>query len=487
MTVLQLTSRADLTLELVHRVAWRAEPIALAPEAKARIAARRSAFERLLQDPQHGVYGVNQGQGEMIHHQLDAAQIARLAQLKPFPAAVSFGDAFPDRVVRAMVLARFANILDGHAAATPRLAEALIALINAAALPRVAYTGQGGAGEILATYPLFAALSERFELEPGERGALINGSPCAAALLADVALAARRRLDLVQQVLALAIVAFGAPRSHYDPALGALWGGAHHRAAFVALNALLGPAEGEQRDHQAPVSYRIVPAVLAQAHWAVAQAEAMAETALTAVTHNPTYLEPDAEHPLGRCISTGGFHNALAAPVIDNVTGVWADLCLLAERLCAGLLNGRVSGFSDFLLGDRDPSESDGHGALGYLPMAIAGFVEEARAAAQRTFIPAIDASVFGQDDVAAPVFLAWPKEAKAGQALERSLAVLAVVASQALHLTSRDPPSGPLRNLLGRVREIVPPVTSDRVLGPALQALSEHFGVSIFGMISRI
>ncbi|MDQ7248181.1 aromatic amino acid lyase [Dongia sedimenti] len=485
--MLELTSRADLTLDLVHRVAWRGEPIALTQRAKARIAERRGVFERLLQDPSQGVYGVNQGQGEMIHHALDAAQVARLAQLKPFPAAVSFGDDFPPRVVRAMVLARFANILDGHAAATPRLADALIDMLNADAVPRVAYTGQGGAGEILATYPLFAALSERFDLQPGERGALINGAPCAGALLADVALASRRRLDLVQQVLALAVVAFGAPREHYDPALGALWGGAHHRAAFEALDALLGPAEAPVRSHQAPVSYRIVPALLAQAHWAVSQAEETAITALGAVTHNPTYLEPDAVHPLGRCVSTGGFHNALAAPVIDNVTGVWADLCLLAGRLSAGLLNGRVSGFSDFLLGDRDPSESDGHGALGYLPMAIAGFVEEARALAQRSFIPAVDASVFGQDDVAAPVFLAWPKAAKAGETLDRALAVLSVVASQALHLTARDPQSGPLRNLLGKVRETVPVVTADRILGPELQALSAYFNVSIFGTNLRI
>jgi histidine ammonia-lyase len=291
----------------------------------------------------------------------------------------------------------------------------------------------------------------------------------------------------VQQVLGLAITAFGAPREHYDPALGALWGGTHHRAAFDALDGLLGAPEVPQRGHQAPVSYRIIPAVLAQAHWAVEQVETTAATALGAVTQNPTYLEPDAAHPLGRCISTGGFHNALAAPAIDNVTGVWADLCLLAARLCVGLLNGRVSGFSDFLLGDRDPSESDGHGALGYLPMAITGFVEEARALAQRSFIPAVDASVFGQDDVASPVFLAWPKEAKAGQTLNRALAVLAVVASQALQLTGRHPSSGPLRNFLGKVRESVPPVTADRVLGPELQGLSAYFDVSIFGMNLRI
>ncbi|HVZ00602.1 MAG TPA: aromatic amino acid lyase [Dongiaceae bacterium] len=478
----QLDSRHDITLDLVRRVAWAGEPLALAPQARQRIARRRDEFLALLKhDAGHGVYGVNQGQGEMIRYRMTEAQMERLARLKPFPAAVSFGDPYPERVTRAMVLARFANILHGHAAATPRLADALIDLLNHGPMPKVAATGQGGAGEILALYPLFADLSGKFDLEFAERGALINGAPCAAALAADTAIAARRRLALATEILALAIDAFDAPRGHYDAALGALWGGPHHEAAFAALNALLGPARDEQRDHQAPVSYRIIPAVLAQAHAAVAEAESTATIALASVSHNPTYLEPDADHPHGRVVSTGGFHNALAAPAIDAAAGASADLCLLAGRLVVGLLNGRASGFPDFLLDEREVGESDGHGALGYLPMAIAGFVEEARGHAQRTPIPAMDASVFGQDDVAAPAFLAWPKAVKAGEALDRSLAVLAVTASQALHLTRRAAATPPLRALLDTIRSTVPPVEADRVLGPGLQTLSETFTARVF------
>jgi histidine ammonia-lyase len=401
--------------------------------------------------------------------------------LKPFPAAVSFGDYYPERVTRAIVLARFANFLHGHAAATPRLADALIDMLNNGPMPKVAATGQGGAGEILGLYPLFADLSKKFDLEFAERGAFINGSPCAAALVADTALAARRRWTLAAEILALAIEAFDAPRGHFDAALGPLWGGAHHEAAFAELNALLGPARAQRRSHQAPVSYRIIPAVLAQAHAAVAGAEETATIALAAVTHNPTYLEPDVAHPHGRVVSTGGFHNALAAPAIDAVAGASADLCLLAGRLVVGLLNGRASGYPDFLLDARDVSESDGHGALGYLPMAIAGFVEEARAHAQRTPVPAMDASVFGQDDTAAPAFLAWPKGIKAGEALDRALAVLAVTASQALHLTRHETGSDRLRAVLNHVRSIVAPVGADRVLGPELQVLSEAFTARVF------
>ena len=45
--------------------------------------------------------------------------------------------------------------------------------------------------------------------------ALINGSPCAAALVADVALAGRRRIELAESTLALVADAAGAPDEHY--------------------------------------------------------------------------------------------------------------------------------------------------------------------------------------------------------------------------------------------------------------------------------
>ena len=312
-------------------------------------------------------------------------------------------------------------------------------------------------------------------MQAAERGALINGSPAAAAVLADAALTAERRIAVAEQVLALAIVAFNAPAEHYETVLGELLGGEHDRRAFARLAALLDGVTdcGEPRPHQGPVSYRIVPHVLAQAHAAIGFARGLAAHSLSAVTHNPVYLTPDETHPRGRCLSTGGYHNSVAAPAIDGIAGAWADMCLICLRLCAGLMNGRVSGFPDFLLAGRSAGETDGHGAVGYLPMAIAGFLEEARAAATRTFISAADASVFGQDDVSTPAFLAWSKCMAAGQSLDSALAVLAVAASQALHVLNRERVPNRLADFLSLVRSRVPPVHADRVLGPEMQRLA--------------
>jgi histidine ammonia-lyase len=198
------------------------------------------------------------------------------------------------------------------------------------------------------------------------------------------------------------------------------------------------------------------------------------------VSDNPVYLPPDAEHPWGRCLSTGGYHNAMAAPALDDLAGIWADLCLLCDRHSSKLLIGRVSHLPDLLLVDRDPSDADGHGNIGYVPMAVTGYLEQARAAAQRTFIPGSESAGAGQDDVAAPAFLAYAKEAKAGRCLDAALAMLAVMASQALHVTQRSALPA-LRDFVGSLRSIVPPVSTDRVLGPELGALAGDFTRRVF------
>ena len=338
MTVV-LASRFDITPEAVLAVAWKGEPVAIDAAALSRIAAARSTFMRYLdEDPKASVYGVNQGHGEMVGRTLDEDDRRRLARLKPLAAAVAFGDPYPHRVTRAMVLARLANLLGGHGMATPRLVEALVGMLNRGPIPCVPRRGQGGPGEILVLYSLFAEVSKRFELQAAERGALINGSPGAAAVLTDSVLTAERRIAVAEQVLALAIVAFNAPAEHYETVLGELLGGEHDRRAFARLAALLdGMTDcGEPRAHQGPVSYRIVPHVLGQAHAAIGFARGLAAQSLSAVTHNPVYLAPDETHAHGRCLSTGGFHNSVAAPAIDGIAGAWADLCLICLRLCAG-------------------------------------------------------------------------------------------------------------------------------------------------------
>src|SRR5665213_2839771 len=154
MTLL-LNARADINLETFYRVAWAGEGVRIADEALARMASCRDSFLRLINtDPNVVVYGVTSSTGQWASHHLTPRERDRHANSKLFPAATSFGDPLPERVVRGIILARLANFIEGHSATSPRIALAVADMLNETPLPVVPGSGQGGAGEILALYPV---------------------------------------------------------------------------------------------------------------------------------------------------------------------------------------------------------------------------------------------------------------------------------------------------------------------------------------------
>lgn len=476
-------SRRDLTLDAYRRAAWLGERVLLTEGALDTIAGARAGFLRYLaNNPGNPVYGVNTGWG------FNAKRRIRDDEQKAFdnrPLAVgaaSFGDPLPARVVRGILFARLANLVDGHSATTPRMAQAVVAMLNGERpVPPVPGEGNGSAGEILALYHLFAPLSDAFDFEVKEKGGLVNGAPCAAALLADAALASGPRFALAAEVLALSFEALGAPLAALDPALGALWNDDDAAAALATLGRLLEGGATERRGYQAPVSFRILPRVLARALRAGRVAASTAEAILSAVTDNPVYIPPDAAHPDGRCFSTGGYHDSQAVPATDDLAATDADLCLIAERHASKLLDGALSGLPDKLLRDASAT-AGGAGSVAYLAMASVGVLESARAAATTTLLPGSEGGGFGQDDVASPVFPAWRKQETAGRALERALAIVAAVASQALWVTERAAPPA-LAGRLARIRAVFPPVDENvpSALGPRCEALADDFRREVY------
>jgi histidine ammonia-lyase len=331
--------------------------------------------------------------------------------------------------------------------------------------------GQGGAGEIMGLAPLFCAVAERFELGEKEMLALVNGSPCASALVADAALAGRRRLELAEEVFALSSEALKVPLGHFAEDLEALWGDPAEAATLSRLRGLMVGGTEERRPYQAPVSFRILPRVLAQFRRAVEAAESAATTSLRAITDNPVFLAPHGKEK-ARVFSTGGYHNAMAYPAMDNIAAATADLCLLADRHTSKLLDGRYSLLPDQL--------QQGEGYLGCLGMVQVGYAEQARRAAQRNFLPGSEGGGFGQNDVAPPSFFAWHAQDDAGRCLDAALAMVAVVSSQAFFVTEREAPP-PLADLLALTRRHVMPITASRVLAGELAALAEALRSRVF------
>ncbi len=178
--------------------------------------------------------------------------------------------------------------------------------------------------------------------------------------------------------------------------------------------------------------------MLGQARRAAAMAEDVATESLQAVTDNPVWVDVvDDDHPHGQFVSTGGYHNPHAVMAMDCLSAAYANLCVIAERHGAKLLDGNVSLLPDQLIA---PDTPDGmrRGYMGCIPMAQTGYEEEARMYAQATLLPGSESGGFGQNDVASPVFLAWSKQQRAGECLDMALASLAPIALRALDVTQR-------------------------------------------------
>lgn len=466
MTV-RLARRADIDLATFRRVAWEGAAVEVAPCALAEVDRRRGQFlEFLAANPDRRFYGVNVHAGDGSDRVLSDADQRDYA--RGMQSAVSFGaESLPRRVVRGIVLARLANMIEGHAGVTPGLVQAVAGRLDGRPLPEVPRYGHGGSGEIVALGWVFGDLGAERELQLRESMALINGSPCASALLSDAVLAAEHVVARAEVVFGLAAAAFGVSPAIYHQRLEELWGDPHQARALAVLRDQLEGATTPGGDAgaghpQPPVSFRILPRVLGNAHRVVAQGREVAETALRAVSDNPTFLFDD-DRALD-IVSTGGFHSGTAAPAIDALTFMLADFTQIAQHELHRLQNSRRA------LPRFDSTN------LGILQMAASGYAEEARGACVPTLL---GLGGWGQNDVPSPAFIAWNRFDRVREFVGGSLACLAAIAGQSFVQTGRDAPPA-LAPLLVDVLERCPPIEQRRSLGPDLAALAQMLGDGI-------
>jgi histidine ammonia-lyase len=470
-----IDGRGDLTLEALKAVAWRGEGVKLGKRAKATIASARADFLKLIEREDITIYGVNTGYGHQAKRRLTPEERKAQARMPTHHRAASWGDPLPERVTRAIVFARLANIVGGHAALSPHVAEAVAAMLEGGPLPKVPARGQGGAGEILSLSHLFLDLTEHIELAEKDMLSLINGSPAASALVADAALAAQGRLDLVADVYALAAEAFDAPHGHFAEELEGLWNNPHDAWALHALRSRIGGGHGgERRPYQAPVSIRIMPRIMGEAKRAQEQAEVIAGQSLQAVSDNPVVFPAGVQTGPDAVVSTGGYHNAQSPAAMDAITASYANLAVIATRVAAKLQDGPVSLLPPFL------GYLDGRSYLGCLPMAMVGYEEEMRMLAAPTLLPGSESGGYAQDDVASPVFAAWQKQERAGELLELTLASLAPVAMRAFAVTGRPVPA-PLKALAHDTATAFPDDGSHDAMGPQCALLAQRFRSLIY------
>ncbi len=476
-----LDTLSGISLDDAWAVGFEGVGVTLSKRARTRIKDCRASFERLLASGKTGfVYGSTAAPGARAKVALSLERQEELARSQNLWAPNTFGGGnkwVPAPAVRLVLLARIAGYVEGHGRLRLETAEWVASLLSRP-LPRLPLDSATGPGEVMPLSWLYPQLSE-VDLADGEIMSLYNGSPCATGFVTHAALTAARRLRLVEHVFALSIEAAAAPLDAYDPALREITADPHQRAVLDRLGAYLdGVARSGRLPHQAPVSWRIVPTVLATATRSVREAEEIAIQSLRSVAHNPVYLPPDPENPDGRALSSGGFHNHQASRAIDLLNAAGADICALSAKHTSRLLDGTPFGLPSLLVG-----EDTGTIGTEFLAWSQTSHAERARQAA----VPAVLSTGLedpggGQSDVASPVFLAFERYLDVCEAVDAALATLAVVIVQAFRVSGRPPPR--LKAFFEAIDGRVAPLELDRIgeLGESVRMLKTGFSDHVSG-----
>jgi len=477
-----LRRSTDLTLEVFEEIVWKGRPLSLHPELLDVIAAARAAMTDTLADGR-AVYGVNTGMGYLATRRLSREE-QRSHQANMLLGRAVGGPPYLARdEARAILLARLAGFLSGHAAVTPELCRFLVDRLNDDFAPAIPRAGAGCAGEIIPLSHAFqtvmgvgyvlladgaaggadAALAARSVAPYGpaekEGIALLAGAPGAVALTASHRRAAALLARQLLVAAACAIDAINAPLSPYDPVVARLARDAIMERVLARLCDLLSGSRRERPSGQAPVSFRVVPQVLAHLERKIGKVEEDVRRALIAVGDSPAFIED-------RFVSNGGFHAIDLASGMDVLCIALVQAAELASQHIHRMLDRRFSGLQDQLTPEPGPQSG-----LISVHKRVVGATNELRRLASPATIGIADTSL-GQEDAMTFTFEAADKLRRTESLVRDVIACELLVARQAWALRSTPVAIG-LREQYEQLTATVEAVDMDRPLGEDVGALA--------------
>ena len=471
---------AGLTPHDVLAVARRAEPVTLAPDARAAME-RSRALVAAMEDGPDAVYGVSTGFGALASTKIPPDRRVELQHAIVRSHAAGMGPPVEDEVVRAMMLLRARTLAMGVSGVRPVVVDTILALLNAGVTPPVPEHGSLGASGDLAPLAhvglwllgegdgaaaaLAAAGVEPLRLEAKEGLALVNGTD---GMLGMLVLACHDLAGLLRTAditAAMSIEALlGTDRPFADdlqqlrPHPGQI-ASARNLTRLLEGSAIVGSHRDSDHAVQDSYSMRCTPQVLGAARDTLLFAEQVAARELDSAVDNPVVL------PDGRVESNGNFHGAPLGYACDFLAIAAADVGAMAERRVDRLLDvTRSGGLPAFLA--EDPGVNSGMMIAQYTAAAL---VAESQGLAHPASVDTVPTSGMQEDHVS----MGWGAARKLRRALENLAAILAVeavCAARALDLRAPLTPAAGTGAARDRVRIAVPGAGPDRHLAPELE-----------------
>ena len=478
-----------LTIDDVALVARHDARVALADDARARIIRSREYVESLVAADKT-VYGITTGFGRLASVRIAAGDVRQLQRNLLVSHAMGVGSSLSRDVVRGMLLLRAQSLSFGASGIRISVIELLIECLNRGLHPVIPGQGSVGAsgdlaplahmalpligegkaevgGEILDGREALARLGlTPVVLEAKEGLALINGTQAMTSIGALIVHDARQLATLADVAGAMSLEALKGTAAAFDARVTNVR--SHPGAAASANNlrrlAKDSPIHASHLDCaklQDAYSLRCMPQVHGASRDALTHVADVVTRECNAVTDNPLiFADTDS------VISAGNFHGQPVALVMDYAKIAIAELANISERRVEHMLDPAVSGLPAFL--SRQGGLNSG---LMISQYTAASLVSENKVLAHPASVDSIPTSANQEDHVS----MGTTSARQCAMILENATWVIAIEllnAAEALDFHRPLLPGPGVGAARDSVRTVVPPLESDRMLTPDLEAV---------------
>jgi histidine ammonia-lyase len=471
------------------RALWSGAPARLNADALARIDAAAAAVDRIVAGGRT-VYGVNTGFGLLAQTRIPADKLADLQRNLILSHSCGLGEALPRHVTRLMIVLKLIGLGRGHSGVRRTVIDALMALLDANAMPIIPAQGSVGAsgdlaplahmvaalmgegridlaGKVLPAADALARLGrDPLVLAPKEGLALINGTQASTAIALDALFLGERVFGAALHAGALSVDALKGSAAPFDERIHALRGQPGQIAVAGGLRRLLDGSEINTSHHdcdrvQDPYSFRCQPQVMGASLDLLTNAARTLAIEANAVTDNPI-LFPDTDE----VISGGNFHAQPVAFAADIIAMALCEVGSISERRTSVLVDPNMSRLPAFLTDDGGLNSG-----LMIPQVTAAALVSENKSLAFPASVDSIPTSA-GQEDHVSMAPIAARKAVTIARNAAGVVAIELIAAAQGVDYHAPLRTSAPLQAVHARVRALSPHLQTDRYWADEMAAL---------------
>lgn len=406
-----------LTIEDVKKVILNGIYVTASPDSLRIVQKSRAAVDKIV-DEKKVVYGITTGFGKFSDVFIDAGDVEKLQLNLIHSHACGVGEAFPEKVSRAMLLLRANALLKGYSGVRPVVIERLLDLLNAQIHPVIPQQGSLGASGDLAPLSHLALVlmgegevfykGERQEailalskegiapitLKAKEGLALINGTQAMTAMGVINYIEAEQLALESEAIAAVTLEGLQGIIDAFDEDVHKARGyqqqvDVARRIREYLQDSKLVTKQGELRVQDA-YSLRCIPQVHGASWQALDYVREKLEIEMNAATDNPLIFDGGE-----KVISGGNFHGQPIALAMDFMKIAIAELSNISERRIERLVNPQLSDLPPFL--SPEPGLQSGAMIMQY---AAASLVSENKTLAHPASVDSIPSSANQEDHV---------------------------------------------------------------------------------------